>query len=59
MNDLIRSSVLDEKFREWLGSAFGEGPMTVRTDGRPAAELVRLKKSPSAYYRQGRQRLLK
>ena len=50
MNDLIKSSVLDEKFQKWLGFAFSEGPLTVRPDGKAAAEFVRLKKNKYAYY---------
>ena len=48
MNDLIRSSVLDNRFREWLGSVIGSMPAC--PDGMPAAELVRLAKSPSVRY---------
>ena len=48
MNDLIRSSVLDQQFQEWLDS--GMGIMRACRPGRPAAEFIRLEKSPSVCY---------
>ena len=48
MNDLIRSSVLDGRFQEWLDS--GTGSMQTCPDGKPAAEFIQLMKSPSVRY---------
>ena len=48
MNDLIKSSALTDRFRNWLDS--GEGRMAACPDGKPAAELITLRKNPSARY---------